>query len=82
MCLNIAFVIFREAAIEPEPCEAAFDNPGETRSLQRSLFSRDNLQVCRSYRASVRLSCPAFAALTTRRRQAFQYSLSETRLRR
>ena len=41
----MALVISREATIKPSPCEAALNNPGETRNLERSLFALDDLQV-------------------------------------
>ena len=44
-CLDIAFVILREAAIEPEPCESPLNNPCENGNLERSLFAFDDLQV-------------------------------------
>jgi hypothetical protein len=43
--LDKALVILREAAVEAEPCEAALNDLGETRNLERSLFAFDDLQV-------------------------------------
>src|SRR5580692_11842080 len=41
----MALVVFRQAAIEAKPGEAAFNNPGETSDLEGSLFTFDDLQT-------------------------------------
>ena len=43
--LDKALIIFREAAVEAEPCEGTLNNPGETGNLERSLFALDDLRV-------------------------------------
>ena len=41
----MSLIVFREATVEAEPCNAAFNNPRDTGDLESSPFALDDLQA-------------------------------------